>query len=185
MVRVMDKGCVKISKYNSITFWKILFTFAIVIFHYAKNYKDFEETYSINMGWRIAVEFFFIVSGFLLAHKCRKSEMNALRYTLHRYIRLFPEYFISLLIMTVIRIYNDRYTLKMTLIYLLNMTDDILMLNAAAISYVNINGALWYLSAMLISGYFIYWFYRKNSEFFVQVTAPASCIAIYSSLSIT
>jgi len=173
----------QLSKNNSITFWKVVFTFAVVTFHYSTTFKAFNRTYHSNVGWRIAVEFFFIVSGFLLAYKCRRSEMTALQYTLHRYSRLFPEYFFSLLISVIVFFLNKKLKGDEVFDYLLNTTDELLMLQAPALSYVNINGALWYISAMVICGYFIYHLYKKYSDIFTHIIAPLSILVIYSYLA--
>lgn len=179
----MENNYAQLSNNNSVTFWKVVFTFAVVIFHYSTTYPTFNETYHVNIGWRIAVEFFFIVSGFLLAHKCRKSEMNAAEYTLHRYFRLFPEYFFSLFVSVISFLIISKYNTEEVLVYLLNTTDELLMLHATAMSYVNINGALWYISAMVICGYFIYYLYRKYRDLFTHLIAPLSVLVIYSYLA--
>ncbi|MBQ9376173.1 MAG: acyltransferase, partial [Ruminococcus sp.] len=157
-----------------------IFTFAIVIFHFAKLYPDMEKAYNIDIGWRIAVEFFFIVAGFLLGYKCKKSSMNALEYTKHRYRRLFPEYIVTLVIMVIYIIALRNMTAKESIVFITNAIDEILMLQSVGVSYVNINGALWYISSMLICGYFVYYLYRLKKDIFVKFIAPLCCIIIYS-----
>ena len=64
----MEKLKVKLN-YTKPRFWKIVFTFMIAIFHFNNIYPALYQRYSINDGWYIGVEFFFLTSGVLLAHK--------------------------------------------------------------------------------------------------------------------
>ena len=176
-------GEIKLNKYNSINFWRVVFTFAIVVFHFAKTYPAMERGHHIEVGWRIGVEFFFIVAGFLLAYKCERSDLNAWEYTKQRYWRLFPEYFLTLIIMVIYVITQNEMNGEETITYITNSIDEILMLQAVGTSYVNINGAIWYISAMLISGYFVYYLYKAKKDLFVRLIAPLSCIVIYSYIS--
>ena len=67
-------GEIKLNKYNSINFWRVVFTFAIVVFHFAKTYPAMERGHHIEVGWRIGVEFFFIVAGFIESFLTRHQE---------------------------------------------------------------------------------------------------------------
>ena len=52
-------------KTNSIKLWRIVFTYMILIYHF-DNAFPFSVEMELAAGWYIAVEFFFIVSGYLL-----------------------------------------------------------------------------------------------------------------------
>lgn len=51
---------------NSIYIWRIVFTVLIMVMHFNNVYSKIYENPHITGGWYIAVEFFFIVSGYLL-----------------------------------------------------------------------------------------------------------------------
>ena len=74
-------------KDNMISFWRIVFTYGVVLFHLFNQYEHWT-------GWDIGVEFFFVVSGWLLAADLKKYNRTPYGYTLHRIKRLYPEYFI-------------------------------------------------------------------------------------------
>lgn len=171
------------SKNNSINFWRVIFTFSVVLYHFSQSYPKLNETFHCKLGWRLAVEFFFVVSGFLLAYKCEKSDMDEVQFLKHRFIRLFPDFLLMTAICTAFNIYRFHMGLTSALDYILNLGDDVFMLHGAAINFVNVNGATWYLSSMVICSYFIYYFYRKYKQSFSRIAAPLICLVIYSYLN--
>ena len=75
-------------KSNTVSFWRIILTFAIVLLHIG-----------YGRGSYIAVEFFFVLSGFLLAKKVYSpsGSLGVLRYIWNRFVRLYPIYVISII----------------------------------------------------------------------------------------
>ena len=55
-------------KNNSIPFWRIIFTYMIVMFHFDTTFPWMREL-GLVTGWYLAVEFFFLVSGYLIYAK--------------------------------------------------------------------------------------------------------------------
>ena len=168
------------SKNNSINFWRVIFTISIVIYHFAGKYKQFNSIFNAKNGWRFAVEFFFIVSGFLLAYKCEYSDISAWEYTKHRFKRLFPIYFISLIMISVFNISNNSDSFKSVISYIYNLTDELMLLQGLGWHYVSVNGPAWYISVLLIWGYFIFYMLRKHKDYFSHFWAPLICIVVYS-----
>lgn len=76
-------------KNNSISLYRILFTILIVLLHIG-----------YGMGSYIAVDFFFVLSGFLLAKKVYGSskDTSILKYVRNRFARLYPIYIITFFI---------------------------------------------------------------------------------------
>ena len=83
---------------NSIYIWRIVFTVLIMVMHFNNVYSKIYENPHITGGWYIAVEFFFIVSGYLLMVRAEANgkEESALRYTARRFMKLYPEYLFAL-----------------------------------------------------------------------------------------
>ena len=48
------------SRNNAIDFWRIIFTYMIVVFHFDTTFP-YVNRLGLTPGWYIAVEFFFIV----------------------------------------------------------------------------------------------------------------------------
>lgn len=76
-------------KNNSISLYRILFTILILLLHIG-----------YGMGSYIAVDFFFVLSGFLLAKKVYGSskDTSILKYVWNRFARLYPIYIITFFI---------------------------------------------------------------------------------------
>jgi peptidoglycan/LPS O-acetylase OafA/YrhL len=179
----METEKIKLNKYNSVAFWRVLFTFSIAIFHLGRKYPGFLTAYHTKNGWNIGVEFFFIVSGFLLAHKCRTSDLSALEYLKNRFQRLFPEYIFMTMYMIAFLCISTHKGLKGTALFIFEALDDVFLLQSTGICYTTINGVTWYLSSLIICGHFIYYMYKKWHDSFVTLVAPAAIIFIYSFLS--
>lgn len=79
------------AKNNMISVWRVIFSYAIVFVHFFNQYGHFT-------GWYIGVEFFFIVSGWLLSADLEKKNRNTYVYTWSRFKRLYPEYFWAFLV---------------------------------------------------------------------------------------
>lgn len=173
------------SKNNSINFWRFVFTMSIVVFHASGTYKQLNSAYNFKNGWRIAVEYFFVVSGFLLAYKCENSELTAWEYTKHRFKRFYPPFLFTLLLMAGFRIATGGMTANQTVIFLLNLSDELLLVQSLALNYVTVNGPTWYISSLLICGYFIFFLLRRHKEMFSHFIAPLVCIVAYSYLNKT
>lgn len=72
---------------DSIGLWKILCTYMIVVLHWGGA-----------IGWKLAVEFFFITSGLLMAYDFDIKEMGWLKYIRKRILRLWPHYIFSFVV---------------------------------------------------------------------------------------
>lgn len=171
------------SKNNSINFWRFVFTISIVVFHFSVTYEEFNiklGTEENGNGWRLAVEFFFIVSGFLMAHKCENSELTAWEYTKHRFKRFFPAFFLMTVVMAVFWIIELELKGEEMWIYILNLSDELLLMQGTALNYVNNNGPAWYISSLIICGYFLFWLLRRYKEKFAHFGAPLICLIVYS-----
>lgn len=85
-------------KSNTVSFWRIILTFAIVLLHIG-----------YGKGSYIAVEFFFVLSGFLLAKKIYSSpnSLGVFGYIWNRFTRLYPIYFIALIIYIMVLEYQS------------------------------------------------------------------------------
>lgn len=77
------------SKNNAIEFLRIIFTFAILLFHTFGTIDKATENYVYVRHARICVEFFFIISGYFLYKECL-AEPSFKRMAMKKFFRLFP-----------------------------------------------------------------------------------------------
>ena len=65
----------KTKTYTSVNFWRVVFTFVIAIYHFRTRIIGYKE-HMYFCAWHLGVEFFFIVSGFLLVWHYDKKITN-------------------------------------------------------------------------------------------------------------
>lgn len=176
----------KENKTNSIYVMKILFTYMIALFHYPA-FIIYVCSHGGTMGWYIAVEFFFIVSGYLLYKKIKSdgaSQKSAWEYTWHRYKKIWPSYLLSFVVTVfVIAVYN-KYSLKQLYKRVTDSFFEIFMLQGIGLNreWDYVNPTLWYISVMLIAGFIIYWMLINYEKIFVEIIAPLVIVIAYSYL---
>lgn len=173
-------------KNNSINLWRIIFTYLIVVFHFDTTFPWMREA-GLVPGWYLAVEFFFLVSGYLIYAKSDeyiKRYDRAFRFTLHRYARIWPKY-IAAFCLTFLAIHilgksslsvpddlwNSRYEL-------------VLLQGLIARGWDWINPTLWYLSVMLVSGFIMFLGLRYLRSIFIKIIAPASIVLCLAAIMV-
>lgn len=162
---------VSIEKNNTISLWRIFFAYVIMIYH-------FLNSYSIGSSLYIATDFFFLVSGFLLAMEADtvrfRTAADMLRYKIKKY---YPHYLFSLLIsLSVFKILQKgpqvtagQFLAELTFIQMigLNLTQMV-------------NVPTWYISVILISGYVIYFMLINYRRLYIELLTPAWIVIIFT-----
>ncbi len=169
-----------------IGFWKFMFSLMIVVYHF--NISTKTENVIFKYGY-IGVEFFFIVSGYLLAKNALNKERikssigeETFDFIWKKIKNFFPYMIISFIITIFVNIYNNGMYKRYELI---NSIWNLFFLQTSGIKYTSILGQTWYISAMLISMLIIYPLIRKYKKNFVYVIAPIIVIFIGGWLSHT
>lgn len=166
-------------KNNSIPFWRLIFTLLIAVFHFLR-------LYGMNTGWYIGVEFFFITSGFLLIYTCEKNQSKNVpdspwTYTKRRICRLYPMYLFCFIINFGFYSTVLYPTTGMKLQALLTSIYEVIGIQMIGLDQtIFFNNVAWYVSALLITGYFIYYMVLNHKKFYIQVICPLSVLFIYS-----
>lgn len=167
---------------SNIDFFKFLYSLVIVSFHF----KSPNGTHFI--GGNTAVEFFLIVSGFLLFEAWERSEKNLTpqQYFVKRFKRFFPYAFTGAVFAFIVlrgfrgQIHSvadvaEHFSSDIWEIFLIKMNG---MNNNASM----LNSPAWTISAMLIVGFF-FWclLYFRESEF-LNAVLPASLLLILGAI---
>lgn len=161
---------------NSFNLWRVFFTLVIMLFHLSNQYTGIYETYPfIKYHWYVAVEFFFILSGYLMAkHAESHSEETTLQYSAGRIKRLYPLYILVLIMMVVWTICYSETPLVEVLV---NNWEEFFMLQSMGTGkFPYLNNPAWYVSAMFIAGHFIYFFLRNHRKFFIEFVGIFSVV---------
>ena len=159
------------SKHNgSIAFWKFMFSMMILVLHFGTRINnELIPTGHIRFeGGSIAVDFFFMVSGYLLYTKSKKSKFEdstigrqTKDYVLKRFLKLIPfvvfPYIINLVIMIIEG--KEFYQIVNSVFYLTMFTP-----NSTGLSYIYPDGLTWYIGVLLIWSTILYPIISKDKN---------------------
>lgn len=167
------------SKHNGIiSFWKFMFSMMIVIVHcnIAKNYP----MVILQHGY-IGVEFFFLVSGYLMTKRALNKKENdsnigreTWEYIWGKVKVFFPYMLITFIITLLLNISLNLYNID----EIVNSIWNLLFLDISGIRSTLVVGQTWYISAMLISMLILYPLIRKYKKNYIYLIAPAIVIFI-------
>ncbi|MCR5097715.1 MAG: acyltransferase family protein [Lachnospiraceae bacterium] len=166
-------------KENSIVIWRIVFTYMIVAFHFDTTFPWMNDAGFVS-GWYLAVEFFFLVSGYLIFAKFEESRERygyTLRFMLHRYAQIWPKYILSfILTFCAIMLLGKNKLPAIPLLW--DSKFEIALLQGIGLDrgWDYINPTLWYLSVMMIASFLIFFMLKYMRRFFVGYLAPAMII---------
>ena len=175
------------TKNNAITIWRIIFTYIIFIFHFDNKYH-FAWDLSLGLGWYIGVEFFFIVSGYLLYMGMDKLSLklhSGWDYFVYRYKKIYPFYlgafvfsFIFLLIA------NRSMGITDVVKFLSDHFFEIFALHGIGLDdgWNHLNNTAWFISILFLSGLIIYHCLLKWKDNFCNFVAPIIIMISFSYL---
>ena len=159
---------------------KFLFSLMIVFFH-GKNLAT-TESY-IFPGGSIAVEFFFIVSGVLMARAACTYEMqenlgkDTFVFMKHKISGLLPNYYIAFVIAFAVVHRGVTSLTSLSRSLASSLWEALLLINTGLRPSKSVcNGPVWYLSAMLLAMCIIWPIMRKFKDTFFYAIAPISAV---------
>jgi len=176
-----------LKKNNMIVIWRIIFTYMIAIFHYDSSYGFMNEL-NMTTGWYIAVEFFFIVSGFLIYIQFEQSQKkckDAISYLVYKYKKIYPYYFIILLVNYVFYLKKYEITGFFAAIHVfISHFWEVIGLHAIGLNlgWTNFNNTTWYISVLFIGSLLFFHCLQKWKETFVNFIVPIIIMVSYSYL---
>lgn len=170
----------------SLDLLKLLLAYVVAFFHVG---------ILIPPGPTVAVQIFFIISGFFLGRKFytnRQPDYNQWDYTLDHVRSLYPHYLFSMIVLFL-------YLTTREIVYLVkepgwsqvgallrsvyNQIPDILLLQSAYHFHDSMNYPLWQISALLIAGYFVFGLLCYNEKLSRMLVFPAAILMIQSLLN--
>ena len=170
-----------IKKHNGIIgLWKFLFCIMIIL-HHGKDF-NYENSRRLFVGGNIAVEFFFIVSGFLMAKNalnkkdCDEDNLGkeTFNYILKKIKGFLPYTIIAWIFLIIINNIFDTISIRNNILSIL----DIFLLEMTGIKIKILNGPLWYISSMLICMSILYPLIRKYKYNYIYIFIPLSVLLI-------
>ena len=169
------------TKHNgSIGIWKFIYCLLIIMFH-ARVFAGKSDFALFSKG-SIGVEFFFIVSGFLLAKSALKEENDkqsdigedTWNFMKKKVKAFFPYVLIFWIAGVVLNIIYTDLTAKQILLSI----PDLFLLRMAGFRGISINGIAWYISSLLLCSFIIYPILKKRKFNYVYVIAPITFLLV-------
>lgn len=189
----------------AIEIWRFVIALAIIGFHtgfiiartaQGQNgyWLDVEPNWFFGSSEVLLI--FTVTAGyFMMAHYMKRKDnkeytersatSRAFEYTWTRIKSLIPVlilgYIIGIIVCT--KFFYPDYNLQQTLTMAVNSIWEFLGFHAAGLrsagnEFFNLNGPLWFISAIIIVGYFLYWALCKNEDFTKGVLAPFGFIFV-------
>lgn len=183
------------SKNGKIEILRFIFCLIILIFHtgehlWYKNNIIFNDRFDLSFfaHGMIGVEFFFLVSGYLLAKEINKkpkkkitsSELSKewLEYLKKKIKAIFPQHVIAFIIAFICASIFRKYNLVEMIKCLINSIPQFFFLQMTGLKINDTypNNIEWYISAMLVAIAIIYPIFRKHKDGFSKIGAPLIAI---------
>lgn len=125
----------------------------------------------------MAVDFFFMLSGFYLIETIKRHPLSAFRFYLRKYFQVFWIYVISIFLFDIYAFKDGIGNGKKKFILSI---PDILGLQMTGVFYPTSNGIVWYVSAMLIASFFIVTIYNLSRERSLNLWFPLLIVTGYA-----
>lgn len=167
-----------VKRYYCLDVAKFAFTLMIAVYHFLGYYGQNAR------GGFIAVEFFFITSGFLTMHKMENkgADITPEAYTWHRIKYFYPHYIFSFMVIFLYLCLQRGDSFGGMIRNLCSQYAEILILHGTLLvdndTYLY-NSMSWYISSLLIVGYILWGILRKHKET-VLWTAPVISLWLYT-----
>jgi len=163
------------NRISSIEFLRFVFMVLICLGHYG----------NINIPhFYLGVEFFFIVAGvFLYKAFVNHPDLTAGKFSANRLKKLFPEYIIVLFIMLIMDLvyYNVKCIDISWFDYTHHFVVNSLMLeDIGAFPGQLPTGPIWFISVLVIAGYFIFALLRRYGDSYLKIWMPLSIVFIFT-----
>lgn len=161
---------------------KFVYIVVIFLFHGSKNLTS----KTLFPCASITVEFFFLVSGYLMARSASKQSFdNNVGYSTFNYIcnkvrHYLPNYYIAWIIAFVATEVFGKVKIKKALKNIIMSVPELTFITSSGLMGVRFNSATWYISAMTLAMLLLFPLSAKLKESFNSVIAPAVSLFIYA-----
>jgi len=198
-------------KNGKIEFLRFFFCIAVLLFHaqkYIVGSVSFKDGIHLSMfpHGAMGVEFFFLLSGFLMAKSVYKIKsatalngyeynektlsQNSLTFLKRKYLSVFPQHCVAFVFAFIALALKDNFTLKQGILKLVDSIPNFFLVQMTGVNFSNPNHLEWYISCMLIAMAIIYPLCSKFYYSFTRYVAPFLALMtlgymIYTTKSLT
>ncbi len=182
---------VKTGKNGRVELLRFLFAIMILMFHIQKRFCDTKLEightgyYFFNHG-NIGVEFFFIVSGYLLAASCyKKREQPTLligtetaEVMWKKIAYIFPYHIFAMILTIGVNCIFLESTAEGRIEYIVDSWASIFFIQIFGFESTWGNKLTWYLDVWIVVSFLFYYFLRKHYDVFVKIVCPLVALCI-------
>ena len=164
---------------NNCNFWRVICTFLIAILHTGLTWKGHWT------GWYIAVEFFFLLSGFWLAEGVSSGKYTSTpwKYEWNRISKLYPHIIFSFVVFYLYLIIHKDLSLggilSVPVGHLNEIVPFIFPFSVKEIFGGNYNFPVWYVNVLITVSLVIYYLLKYHRTFFLNIFAPIAALLSY------
>ena len=148
---------IKKRKNGRIEFFRFIFAMIVMIFH-GKNVMNDGEI-RIMFSGRLGVEFFFLVSGYLMAasitqiiakEKSPQVGKETEKFLLRKFLSVYPMVIIAYFTLMIVSYVSEPTSLDSWFLKIVKGASNLLLIQQSGIGFFTVNGT-WYISSMLIA----------------------------------
>lgn len=188
-------------KSGIVEFYRFVFCITVLLFHgynhllTRPNVNHTGLHFSLAPQGALGVEFFFLLSGYLMArHVWRKASSGASSdlgqetalFVFSKWKSIFPCHLLVFPFAVFAFLFHRGYHIADVILYVIKSIPSLFFIQKLGFFDSNVpNGPEWYLSVMLFSLLLLYPMCRHNYSMFVHVFAPAAGLAILGWISYT
>lgn len=161
---------------GKVDFYKFIFSLVVMYYHFSFAGDYPEEIF--KRGY-IAVEFFFLVTGFLYAGSLAKYNnvnntviKDSLDFSFKKYKSVFSYHIFACVITFIYTAFLYQWDFNLFVTYLVNDLPNILLIQMFGFDKMEFVRHEWYISAMLIVMFVLTPIIMKNYKLFVRCIAP-------------
>lgn len=177
----------KKARNGKIDLFKFIMSLIVITYHF-KNVVNYENEW-FTMGY-IAVEFFFIVSGYLFAKSLKKLEdtesrlvvNSSLTFMKNKYIGFLPYHIFTCVATFIYMAIKEGWLFADWIENIINGLPDILIIQMGGMKRVPLLGHEWYISAMLIVMFILTPIMIKYRKQYSCYIAPVLSLLLYGYL---
>lgn len=165
---------------------KLLCCICVLLNHTSNLKNGIGDGYPVLMQYGfLSVEFFFIVSGFLMTKKAFTDTSDnlgtsTLSFIIRKVTIIYPFFFIAWLIAFIVDAFIKHSVVKEIIVHLLMALPSNLFLEMTGIPSYNVLAPTWYLSAMIICLVVLFPLAKKEKEAFCFIISPLFFFASYA-----
>lgn len=169
---------VKKTKNGRVELLRFLFSMGILLFHIQKRFSP--EGIRIFPHGYIGVEFFFLVSGFLLAASAfAKKDLSTeaigaetVKVVFGKIKKIFPYHIFAMILTIAVNAYFLEKTALDRFTYVVDSWASVLFLQVFGFDSTWVNKLTWYLDVWLMVTFIFWYFLRKHFDTFVNIVCP-------------